>query len=64
MTIKLVRRKKSEGQKKKGKIVNLLLIAMLIVGTIPLIISGYNLISYNKNILARDQQVSALPHPT
>jgi len=57
MTIKLVRRKKSEGQKKKGKIVNLLLIAMLIVGTIPLIISGYNLISYNKNILARDQQV-------
>lgn len=42
---------------KKGKIFNLLLIFMLIVGTIPLVISGYNLISYNKNILARDQQV-------
>jgi HD-GYP domain-containing protein (c-di-GMP phosphodiesterase class II) len=44
-------------EQKKGKIFNLLLVFMLIVGTIPLVISGYNLISYNKNILARDQQV-------
>ena len=42
---------------RRGKIVNLLLVLMLIVGTIPLVISGYNLISYNANILARDQQL-------
>ena len=43
--------------KRRGKIVNLLVITMLIVGTIPLIISGYNLISYNASILNTDQQL-------
>ena len=49
-----------QSTRRRGKIVNLLLVVMLIVGTIPLIISGYNLISYNANILARDQQVMHL----
>lgn len=43
--------------KRRGKIVNLLVVTMLIVGTIPLVISGYNLISYNKGILTTDQQL-------
>jgi HD-GYP domain-containing protein (c-di-GMP phosphodiesterase class II) len=43
--------------KRRGKIVNLLVVTMLIVGTIPLVISGYNLISYNANILTTDQQL-------
>lgn len=44
-------------EQKRGKIVNLLVFSMLIVGTIPLVISGYNLISYNSNILTTDQQM-------
>jgi len=47
-------------EKKRGKIINLLILTMLIVGTIPLIISGYNLVSYNANILATDQQLMHL----
>ncbi len=43
--------------KKRGRIVNLLVLSMLIVGTIPLIISGYNLISYNAGILDTDQKL-------
>lgn len=42
---------------RRGKIVNLLVVSMLVVGTIPLMISGYNLISYNANILWTDQQI-------
>lgn len=47
-------------EKKRGKIINLLILTMIIVGTIPLIISGYNLVSYNANILATDQQLMHL----
>lgn len=42
--------------RKKGKIVNLLLALMLLIGVIPLIICGKILIDYNSEILATNQR--------